>query len=263
MSKETASPTRYRLIVLLMLGMFSIAFHGASTANGQITTFENFSEGAIGGWFVDPTSGITFTNAIYNLGSGVFTVDYGGATNPPILPGKFMNVSVYSPGAPASFGAGPGFTFILPTPSTNVQMDQIYVVVDLLTPLSFNVMGYATNGQQVLNTNISLPRPSLGVRTSHSECVSTLPMSKVIVTTPSHVSVGFDNIGAPVRIESIFITNQTLVVTVKNARPQSFLLGSTNLINWSPISAVVSNDSGSMVFAAPIIEPHAFFRVQQ
>jgi hypothetical protein len=229
-------------------------------ASGQVATFESFSEGSIGTWFLDPASGIIFTNGIDNFGPSVFSVDYGGPTNPPVTPGNYLTGSAYGLGPAIGMTTGFGFTFVLPTPSTCVQMDEFY---GSTFAFSIGVRGYSTNGQQVLQTNIplSIAFPKLAV--IHSVLVSAAPMSRVVVITPSNAGVGFDNVGAPPMIRSILATNQTLALSVKNARPQSQLSVSTNFTIWSTIPAEVTNDSGCMVFSVPILGPCAFFRVVQ
>jgi hypothetical protein len=242
----------------VLVGIVLITLVGASRGNSQVATFESFPEGVVGhGSFLDPASGILFTN-----GPGaVFTVDYFGRTLPPFLPSNLLGGNNWSPGGSASFTAGFGFTCVLPSPSTHVQMDAIYVGASF--GFLMGVTGYATNGQQVLSTNITLPS-SLNANVAHCMCVSAVPMKRVVVTTPPYVGVSFDNIGAPPVIEQVFQTNQILVLTVQYGRPESLLLCSTNLTTWSLISAqVTTNDSGSMTFTVLASDPWAFYRVRQ
>ena len=102
----------------------------------------------------------------------------------------------------------------------------------------------------------------------HSVVESVAPMSKVVVNLPD-ASADFDNIGvpplgAPPLITSVLATNQTVLLTVANATPQSQLSVSTDFKTWSTISAgVATNDSGSMTFSVPILGPNAFYRVLQ
>jgi len=238
-------------------------FSGAFCAKGQIATFENFPEGPLGSWFVDPISGIIFTNPIESSAPSTFSVDYG--LTAPISPNHFLLGPNYSPGLGIGFTFGFGFTFILPTPATSVQMDEIY---GSLLDSSLQVRGYSINGTQVLNTNILLPVTGLGKTVVlHSVVGPVAPISKVVVTLPNG-SAGFDNIGvpplgAPPLIQSILATNQTLFLRVTNARAQSQLWVSTNFTIWSTISAEVTNDSGSMIFSVPILGANAFYRVLQ
>jgi hypothetical protein len=65
-------------------------------------------------------------------------------------------------------------------------------------------------------------------------------------------------------IQSIGVTNQSVVVSAENATLQSQLLVSTNLASWSTASfTATTNNSGRIIFTAPMNGSHAFFRVQQ
>lgn len=76
--------------------------------------------------------------------------------------------------------------------------------------------------------------------------------------------VATSSVVAPPIIHSLTVTNQNVVVTVENATAQSQLQVSTNLMNWSPSSAVIStNNLGWIVFTTPMNTAHAFFRVEQ
>ena len=113
----------FRVSVVLCVGLLMTEF----CANAQVATFENFSEGPIGLSFVDPLSGITFTDGVYNFGQATFCVDYGASPIlPPVLPGNHLTGGGYSPGPGVGLGAGFGFTFVLPTPSTFAGMDAFY-----------------------------------------------------------------------------------------------------------------------------------------
>jgi len=254
------NPIRGRGIAATTLAALVSTLLGEPRTVAQVATFENFSQGFVGSWFVDPASGILFTNAVYNLPNGVFSIDY--STNPPALPGNHLTGNVYSDTPSLGLTSGFGFTFILPTPSTRLQMDEIYLS-DPFNSFSIAVVAYASNGQQVLQTNVSLPNtwPQIGV--AHSVFVSATPMSRVVVTTPSNRQVGFDNIGSPPLIQTMVVSNHTAILTTKYTTPQSLLLSSTNLTTWSTTLAEVTNDSGWAVFTVPLAEPRMFFRVQQ
>ena len=240
-----------------MLGIVLSAFDGETGANGQVATFENFPEGVVGsGSFLDPTSGIVFTND--NTAEAVFCVDHYGLVSPPALPSKLLTGKKWTPGGSVWLAAGFEFTCLLPNPSAYVQMDMIYASNSTLPT---TVAGYAADGQQVLITNVMAPSV-VGVSVLHLVCVSAAPMKRVVVDTPTYFTVAFDNVGAPPVIESIFTTHQTVTVSVRNGRPESQLFYSTNLATWSSISAQATNDSGCTIFSAPMAEPQAFFRVQ-
>ena len=65
-------------------------------------------------------------------------------------------------------------------------------------------------------------------------------------------------------IQSVGVTNQSVVVAAENATAKSQLLVSTNLANWSPASfTTTTNNSGWIIFTTPMNGSHAFFRVQQ
>ena len=68
---------------------------------------------------------------------------------------------------------------------------------------------------------------------------------------------------APV-IQSISVTNQSVMMTAENVSLQSQLLVSPNLASWSTASfTATTNDSGGIIFTTPMNGAHAFFRVQQ
>lgn len=69
-------------------------------------------------------------------------------------------------------------------------------------------------------------------------------------------------VAAPL-IQSLVVSNQSLVLTVANATAQSQLLVSTNLMTWSSASSTTNNDGGLIIFTTPMAGAHAFFRVQQ
>lgn len=65
-------------------------------------------------------------------------------------------------------------------------------------------------------------------------------------------------------IHSLSVTNQSIMVAAENATAESQLLVSTNLIDWTPATATTTtNDSGWIIFEAPMDGPRAFYRVQQ
>lgn len=253
-------PIRSRLLGVVCAGMLASTLLSESGANAQVATFENFPEGFVGDWFVDPFSGIIFTNAVWNFPDGTFSIDYAGTTNPPILPGHYLTGSGYSPGPQGGATAGFGFTCILPTPSTDVQMDEYYYAD---SNFFIGIIGYSTNGLEVVHTNIQLPGTWPYFAVAHSVCVSRAAMGRVVVTTPSNTSVGFDNIGTPPVIRSISVSNQVVVLTANYTRPQSQLLSSTNLSTWSAAGAEVTNNSGAIRFTVPAVEPRMYFRLQQ
>jgi hypothetical protein len=98
-----------RGIVAVILGMVASVLVGEPRAGAQLVTFENFSQGFPGSWFVGPMSGILFTNPVYNLPGGVFSVDYGGPANPPVLPGNHLNGNEYGTGPGLGLKGGFGF----------------------------------------------------------------------------------------------------------------------------------------------------------
>lgn len=187
---------RNRSIAAVLLGMLASGFVTEQTAVAQISTFENYPEGVIGTSFVDPASGILFSDPIYNFPGGVFTIEHTDLSLPPDLPGNLLTGNGYSPGPALGLTAGFGFTFTLATPSADFQMDEVYGSES--SPFSIQVVGYASNGQQVFQTSVLLPDTSPGVDFLHSVFESPTPVSKVVVTTPSSSVVGFDNIGVPI-----------------------------------------------------------------
>lgn len=68
---------------------------------------------------------------------------------------------------------------------------------------------------------------------------------------------------APMIISSIVLNKQNVILDVKNARAQSQLQFSTNLLSWLPASATMSNYLDSIIFTTPLSGPQSFFRVQQ
>jgi hypothetical protein len=69
---------------------------------------------------------------------------------------------------------------------------------------------------------------------------------------------------APPMIQSIIKSSPNVVITTQNTTAQSVLLVSTNLMDWSAASTVVStNGLGRIVFTTPQSVGHAFYRVQQ
>lgn len=161
------------------------------SANAQTATFEAFNEGGVGTWFVDPASGITFTNAVNNFGQGSFSVDYGSAVFPPVLPGKVLTGSSYSPGSGVGLTSGFGFTFLPPTPATSVGMDEYY---GSQSASGMTITGYSSSGAQVAQANIALPSTFPSKRVVHATLSSATPMTRIVVATPSNMSIGFDNI---------------------------------------------------------------------
>src|SRR5690242_2711467 len=97
---------------LLALSIIVFLLSGA-LVKSQIATFENFPEVPLGSWFLDPISGIIFTNPILNSAPSTFSVDYGGTA--PTSPNQFLLGPNYSPGPGIGFTYAFGFTFILPT----------------------------------------------------------------------------------------------------------------------------------------------------
>ncbi|HTY88842.1 MAG TPA: hypothetical protein VMB80_15360 [Candidatus Acidoferrum sp.] len=181
-----------RFGVGLCLGLLITEF----SASAQLATFENISEGPLGTSFVDPLSGIAFTDGIYNFGQATFCVDYGAApVLPPVLPGNHLTGGGYSPGGGVGLGAGFGFTFILPAPSTFVQMDALYFQQS--SAGNMTITGYSSSGQLLASANVPLPGGSLGLSVIHPTLSAAMPMSRIVVATPSTFAVGFDNIGAP------------------------------------------------------------------
>jgi hypothetical protein len=178
--------------VVLCFGLLISEF----SADAQLATFENFPEGPIGLSFVDPLSGITFTDGIYNFGQATFCVDYGASpVLPPVLPGNHLTGGGYSSGPGVGLGAGFGFTFILPTPSPYVQMDALYFPQS--SAGNMTITGYSSGGQLLASANVPLPVGSSALMVIHPTLSSDLPMSRIVVTTPSNFAVGFDNVGVP------------------------------------------------------------------
>jgi hypothetical protein len=195
--KYMNKPIRNRGIASVILGMLSSMLVEEPRAVAQISTFENFSEGEIGSSFVDPASGILFTDPVYNFPGGVFSIEHCGLSIPPDMPGNLLTGNAY--GIDGTFGltAGFGFTLTLPTPSAYFQMDEIYFP-EYGSSFSIEVAAYASNGQRVLLTSVLLPNTFPSVGFVHSEFESAMPVSTVVVTTPSSSAVGFDDIGVPV-----------------------------------------------------------------
>ena len=161
---------------------------------GQVATFENFSEGLIGSSFVDPLSGIAFSDAQYNLGAAVFAVEYGPTLSvPPVLPGNCLG-GTYSPDTGFALEAGFRFTFTLPTPSTQVELDVIYGA--LMSAANINFFTYASGGQSLFATNFALTTGS-GLKVIHPVIVSDTPMSKIVIGAPNSMAFGYDNIAVP------------------------------------------------------------------
>ncbi len=190
------NPIRNRNLAAAILGVLSSLIMGGLGADAQISTFQNFSEGPIGSSFVDPASGILFTHPVYNFPDGSFSIEYGGLSIPPDLPGNVLTGNGY--GVNGSFGltAGFGFTFTLPNPSTFFQMDEIYIP-NYGSSSSVGVTAYAPNGQEVLQTSVLLPSTFPHVNIVHSIFESASAVSTIVVSTPGSSTVGFQNIGVP------------------------------------------------------------------
>src|SRR4051812_32224899 len=174
----------------VVLGLLAIPFH----TFGQVATFENFTEGPLGFSFVDPLSGIAFSNATNNFGHTSFAVDYGASPNlPPVLPGNYLTIGGYSPGPSTGLGAVRNFTFTLPTPSTHIELDLLYIGNSI--PLNVAFSAYSSSGQLLFTTNTPLSTiPTLSV--SHPVLSSDIPISSFFVSTPG-LGFGFDNIAVP------------------------------------------------------------------
>lgn len=160
--------------------------------NAQTATFENYLEGFQGKSFLDPDSGITFTNPVFNLGEETFSIDYASSPGlPPVIPGKHLSGPFYSPGAGLGLTSGFGFTFIPPTPCAAVGLDAFYS-----SPSAgiMTITAYSSSGVQVGQTNVQLPVAFPNLTLLHPTLASASPMTRVVVTTSSHLSVGFDNI---------------------------------------------------------------------
>jgi hypothetical protein len=197
--------------------------------------------------------------------SGSAAADYGG------------QVSVY--GVFTGYGAARNIVLDLTSPLltvTDTNFDSTTLVFSFATNSSssfdynavfesgsFLLAGDSTNtvaDGASLTTDGTAQKLTIQFNTQFSFSVASpddtpLTLTGQIVATNSFV--------VPFMINSITLTNQSVVLTVANATMQSQLQSSTNLTGWSPASATVSTNAGTTTFTAPMSGPKMYFRVQK
>src|SRR5438045_3246942 len=94
-----------------------------------VATFDNYPEGTLGLSFIEPSTGIFFTDGFYASTPGVFNVEFGSYDPPynfPMFPGNYLTVGASSPGPGAALGGRARFTATFPVPTTSMEMDVLY-----------------------------------------------------------------------------------------------------------------------------------------
>jgi hypothetical protein len=229
----------------------TIQFTGGSTINAQ-------------------TNGV-WLPAVGGGTAGGAPADYGPEASviiPPFPPtklyGALRNISfdVTSPVLSVTGTNFNGTNLVFSFASGNAALDY-YAGTSLHGSLALS--GYATNtiavGSSVAtNANtrtLLIPIDAQFVFTLLSAKDTTVHLMGQIVVTNLIAAA------APV-IQLFSATSQSVVVTAENVNLQSQLLVSTNLASWSTASfTTTTNNSGAIIFTAPINGSHAFFRVQQ
>jgi hypothetical protein len=152
-----------------------------------VATFENFDEGVRGISFVDPVSGVAFSEP--TTPQIAFCTEYGAAlpSAPTILPGHYLVGDGFVPGDLILVSTNFGFTATLPSAAQVISFDFIYAQSGTVTIQAFD------SGNQLVASNSIIP-PAGNFVEGHLElqCPSpTIVKFKVIAST---ISIGYDNI---------------------------------------------------------------------
>lgn len=224
----------------------TIQFTGGSTINAHTN----------GVW--QPAAGGTVGSA---------PADYGPENNPPfgsVTLGALRNISfdVTSPALALTDTNFTGTNLVFSFASVSAVLDY-YASSSAHGSLALG--GYATNTlamEATLTTNDSTRELVINVGaqfvfTLFSANDTKLELIGQLVATNAIPAA------APF-IQSISVTNQSVVVATENTTAQSHLLVSTNLTTWSTASATLTtNGLGMIVFTSTAGGPRAFYRVQQ
>lgn len=193
--------------------------------------------------------------------SGNAPANYGGtASISPLTAEAAIRNAVLSLNSPSLALSGGGF-------------DSTQLIFGLTNSSSLDYNAVFTHGTEIL-TDLSTNSISDGgtLTTSGTTKTITIRISTTFTFTGSVPAVltlqgqivATNAPSAIFMINSVGVTNKTLVLTVQNATSQSALQSSANLTTWSPATATVTtNSSGMTYFSVPIGTSNNFFRVQQ
>ncbi|MDQ6631870.1 MAG: hypothetical protein M3Y82_08940 [Verrucomicrobiota bacterium] len=196
--------------------------------------------------------------------------------------------------APADYGAratvnSPFGGVLVNVALRNVTLDVTSPVLTIINN-NFNssalLFSFNTNSSSALDYNASISSGSLslaGLSTNKVNSGASLTnmggTQKITIPVDTDYVFNF-NAGIPVTVllhltgqlvatsaavpifRSIVVTNQTVVLTVENATPQSELQTSVDLTNWFSFPVTVTNILGRTVFTAIVFGPVRFYRLQ-
>ncbi len=196
--------------------------------------------------------------------------------------------------APANYGAR--VTLSTPFGAVTVNAALRNVILDVTSPVlavtnnNFNssalLFSFNTNSSSALDYNAGIASGSLslaGLSTNKVNTGATLTniagAQKITIPVDTDYVFNFNAVipvtvllhltgqlvatstAAPI-FRSIVVTNQTVVLTVENATPQSQLQTSINLTNWFPAPGMVTNILARTIFTTPVAGPVRFYRLQ-
>ena len=194
--------------------------------------------------------------------TGTAPADYGGTATVSIITAEaaIRNAVLSLNSTPLTLTGG------------NFDSTQLIFGLTNSSSLDYNA-GFAGKGTEVLN-GLSTNSLSDGgtLTTSGTTKIITIRISMTFTFTGSIPAVltlegeivATNAPSALFMINSVGVTNKTLVLTVQNASSQSALQSSGNLTTWLPATATMTtNSSGATFFSVPIGTSNSFFRVQQ
>jgi hypothetical protein len=194
-------------------------------------------------------------------GSGSAPANYGGTAMVSIITAEAaIRNAVLSLNSPSLTLSGGGF-------------DSTQLIFGLTNSSSLDYNAEFTSGTEIL-TGLSTNSISDGGTLTASGTTKTIAIristtftftgSVPAVLTLEGQIVATNAPSAVFMINSVGVTNKTLVLTVQNATSQSALQSSGNLTTWSAATATITtNSSGATFFSVPIGTGNSFFRVQQ
>jgi hypothetical protein len=242
-------PTSYSGSIKADLSGSTIQFTGGSAINAQNN----------GNWEPDANSRPNTAPANYGVEASALNFPHGFITVYGAL--RSISLEVASAALPISGGSFNGTNLVFSFASTDAVLD--YYSSSFSGALALN--GYATNtvaAGATLSTNGSVITLTIPINTTFvynlfSTGDTHLQLMGQLVATSSTALAG------PI-IQSLSVTNQSVVIAAENATLESELLVSTNLTSWSQASATTTtNDVGWIIFTTALNGPRAFFRVQQ
>jgi hypothetical protein len=254
-----------------VLAVWAIAPQGTGALG---TSYSGNINADLSGSTIQFTGGSTInahTNGVWQPAvggaAGSAPADYGPKNNPPfgsVTLGAMRNISfdVTSPALSLTGTNFNGTNLVFSFAAGSAALDYY---ASSSSHGSLALGGYATNNMAMgatLSTNdntrtLVIPISAQFVFTLFSANDTQLEMvGQLLATNAITAAVPF--------IQSISVTNQSVVVATENTTAQSQLLVSTNLTAWSAASTITAtNGSGWIIFTTPMQGLRAFFRVQQ